>query len=127
MSSAGAAPYTVVYDGECSVCIRSVNTIRDLDRHGRFELVAYQSEGVTDRFPDISRQEFEESVQLIGPRGERRQGAAAVEKIFQLLPRARPLAWLFRIPFARPIARFVYRLFARHRGKFGCGDHCPVV
>ena len=125
--SGAAAPWTVVYDGECQVCIRSVNLLRDWDRHGRFEMVAYQSEGVPERFPEISQREFEESVQLIGPDRERWEGAAAVEKILELVPRGRPLRWLFRIPFARPIARRVYRLFARNRDRFGCGDHCPVV
>lgn len=127
MKPPGSAPWTVVYDGECSVCIRSVNFLRDHDRDARFELVAYQSEGVAARFPDISESEFRESVQLIGPDDERWEGADAVEKIFELVPRVRPLAWLFRIPLARPIARLAYRLFARHRGRFGCGDHCPIV
>lgn len=127
MTEAGSAPWTLVYDGQCRVCIGSVNKIRDWDRHGRFEMVAYQAEGVPERFPNISRQQFEESVQLIGPEGGRWEGPAAVEKIFELVPRARPFAWLFRIPLARPIARALYRLFARNRHRFGCGDHCPIV
>ncbi len=127
MTAVGAPPWTVVYDGQCTVCTRSVNLIRDRDRDGRFELVAYQSDGVPERFPEISRREFEESVQLIGPEGGRWEGAAAIEKILELLPRTRPLAWLFRLPLARPVARWAYRLFARNRGRFGCGDHCPVV
>jgi predicted DCC family thiol-disulfide oxidoreductase YuxK len=121
------APWTLVYDGECQVCIASVNRLRDWDRDGRFEMVAYQSEGVKERFPAISDREFEESVQLIGPEAGRWEGAEAVEKVFELVPRTRPLAWLFRIPFARPVARWAYRLFARNRGRFGCGDHCPIV
>lgn len=127
MIDAGKAPWTVVYDGECSVCIRSVNALRDHDRHARFELVAYQSEGVMERFPDIPEAEFREAVQLIGPNGRRWAGADAVEKIFQLVPAARPLAWIFRIPLLRPLARRAYRLFARNRSRFGCGDHCPIV
>lgn len=122
----GAAPWTLVYDGECRVCTRMVNVLRDRDRDGLFEMVAYQARGVPERFPDISGAEFRESVQLIGPDGRRWQGAAAIEQIFTLVPRARPLAWLFRIPFARPIARLAYRLFARNRHKLGCGDHCPI-
>ena len=127
MTHAGSAPWTVVYDGECTVCIRSVNALRDRDRDGLFELVAYQSEGVMDRFPNITEREFHESVQLIGPDGGRWHGADAVEKIFALLPGARPLAWIFKIPLVRPLARRAYRLFARNRARFGCGDHCPIV
>lgn len=126
-ADAGSAPWTLVYDGECRVCIRTVNVLRDRDRDGLFEMVAFQSAGVPERFPDITRAEFEESVQLIGPDGGRWEGADAIEQIFTLVPRARPLAWLFRIPLARPIARWAYRLFARNRHKLGCGDHCPIV
>lgn len=126
-AEAGSAPWTVVYDGECTVCTRTVNTLRDWDRDALFELVAYQTEGVPERFPSITRQQFEEAVQLVGPDGGRWEGAAAVEKIFELVPRLNPLAWLFRLPLARPIARRAYRLFSRHRGRFGCGDHCPIV
>lgn len=127
MTGTGSAPWTVIYDGECDVCIRSVNTLRDWDRYGRFEMIAYQSEGVTDRFPDITEREFHESVQLVGPDSGRWEGADAVEKILSLTPRARPISWLFRIPFARPVARVLYRLFSRNRSRFGCGDHCPIV
>lgn len=126
MTAAGDAPWVVVYDGECTVCTRTVNTLRDWDRDARFELVPYQAEGVPERFPDISAADFERSVQLIGPEG-RFQGAAAVEKILALVPRARPASWLFRIPLVRPIAEWFYRWFARHRRRFGCGDHCPIV
>ena len=125
MTGAGAAPYVVVYDGECGVCTRMVNVIRDRDRDGRFELVPHQAPGVMARFPAIPRADFEAAVQLIGPEGERWDGAGAVERILELLPRARLLAWLFRLPLARPMARRVYRWFARHRHRFGCGDHCP--
>lgn len=125
--SAGEASYVVVYDGACTVCLRTVNRIRDWDRDGRFELVPYQAEGVRERFPDISADEFDRSVQLIGPEGRRWSGAAAVERILALLPRTRALAWVFRIPGVRMLAEAAYRLFAKHRHRFGCGDHCPVL
>ena len=126
MTAAGDAPWVVVYDGTCTVCTRTVNRLREWDRDARFELVAYQSPGVRARFPEISEAEFERSVQLIGPDG-RYEGAAAVERILELVPRTRPASWLFRVPLVRPVAEAVYRWFARHRHRFGCGDHCPIV
>jgi predicted DCC family thiol-disulfide oxidoreductase YuxK len=121
------APWTVVYDGECALCVRSIEWVRDRDREGRFELVAYQSGGVMDRFPEIPPSDFETSVQLVGPDRRRWEGAAAVEKILELIPRTRPVSRLFRIPLVRPIARVIYRAFARNRDRFGCGDHCTPV
>lgn len=127
MSASAGGTWTVVYDGECRICTRSVNILRDWDRHARFELLAYQGTGVQQRFDTITADEFESSVQLIGPDGGRWEGADAVEKILELVPRTRLFAWLFRIPLVRPIARYAYRFIARHRRFFGCGDHCPVV
>lgn len=126
MTAAGDAPWVVVYDGECSVCTRTVNRIRDLDRDSRIELVPFQAAGVPERFPVLAREDFERSIQLVGP-DQRYEGAAAVERILSLLPGVSPLVWLFRIPLARPIAERIYRLFARNRHRFGCGEHCPIA
>lgn len=126
MSAAGDAPWVVVYDGTCAVCIRMVNRLRDRDRDARFEMIAYQNEGVRARFPEIPAGELERAVQLIGPEG-RFEGAAAVEKILQLLPSGRALGRVLRIPLVRPLAERLYRWFARNRHRFGCGEHCPIV
>lgn len=127
MTAEGDRPWVVVYDGTCAVCNRAVNAIRDRDRDARFELLPYQNQGVRRRFPDIPPGDFERAVQLIGADGVRWQGAAAIERILGILPRGRAIAWLFRLPLARPIADRAYRWFARHRHHMGCGAHCGVV
>jgi predicted DCC family thiol-disulfide oxidoreductase YuxK len=58
--------------------------------------------------------------------GKTWQGAAALEELLKVLPRGRSISWLFRIPFARPVAEKFYRLFARNRYRIGCGEHCSV-
>lgn len=127
MTAAGEGPWVVVYDGDCTVCNRAANAIRDRDRDARFELVPYQNEGVRARFPDIPPEDFEAAIQLIGEDGVRWQGAAALEKILRILPKGRRIAWLFRIPLIRPIAEVFYRWFARNRHRFRCGEHCEAV
>lgn len=76
------------------------------------------------RFPTIPAGAFSESIQLIGPDGTRWQGAAAMERVIDLMPRGRWLTWLFGLPLARPLAERFYRWFARNRHRLGCGDHC---
>jgi predicted DCC family thiol-disulfide oxidoreductase YuxK len=117
-------PYTVVYDGACNVCQRIVRRLNEWDRRGTFETIPSQAPGVHARFPWIPIQAYRESVQLIGPGGETWQGAAAIEKILDLLPKGRFVSWIFRIPFVRPLADRFYRWFARNRYKLGCGEHC---
>ncbi len=61
------ADYTVVYDGDCAVCLRFVDFVRRRDPAGAIELVAYQEEGVPERFSWIDPARFEEALQLVGP------------------------------------------------------------
>ena len=52
------------------------------------------------------------------------QGAAAIEKLLDVLPRGGWIAWVFDIPFVRKLADRLYRWVARNRYRLGCGDHC---
>lgn len=117
--------YTVIYDGDCAVCERIVNVLRRWDR-GRLHIVAYQTPGVPARYPWIPARAYEESLQLVGPRGETWQAGAAIEQLLKVLPRGRLLAWIFRIPLVRYIAERLYRWFARNRYRLGCADHCRL-
>ena len=115
---APAAPdarYTVVYDGECGICRRSIALLRDWDTHHRLEPVPFQARGLMDRYPGIDEREFRQAVQVIAPDGRRWSGADAVEKALERTPKGRRIACLFKLPFARPIARRVYRWVARNR------------
>lgn len=116
--------FTVVYDGDCRVCTRLANSLRKLDRERRLEVVRSQTPGLHARFPWIPVAAYADALQLVSPGGETWQGAVAVERILDLLPRGFLLSWLFKLPFARAIADRFYRWFARNRYRLGCGDHC---
>lgn len=119
-------PYTVVYDGTCGICARSMELLREWDRGGLLEIVPSQDPGVRRRFPEIPERAFQESWQVVGPDGERWEGAAALEEVLRVLPRGRWFSWVFRIPLVRPLAERLYRAFARNRHRLGCGEHCDV-
>jgi predicted DCC family thiol-disulfide oxidoreductase YuxK len=101
-------PYTCVYDGTCKVCTRLANALRKWDRDGRIEIVPSQAAGVTARFPWIPARAY----------------AAAIEELLNILPKGRLASWVFKIPFVRPLADRIYKWFARHRYRLGCGEHC---
>ena len=119
-------PYVIVYDGNCRVCGRIVRRLQKWDARGTLEIVPSQRAGVRERFPWLTARHFAESVQLIGPGGVTWQGAAAVERVIDLLPKGWLITWLFRIPFVRPLAERFYRWFARNRYHLGCGEHCTA-
>ncbi|HVT42961.1 MAG TPA: DUF393 domain-containing protein [Thermoanaerobaculia bacterium] len=117
-------PYTVVYDGLCRICTRSVRLLRRWDRGNILEIVPSQTPGVQARFPWIPPSAYREALQLIGPRGATWQGAEAAEQLIRILPRGRWIAWIFRIPGVSSIADLIYRWIARNRYALGCGEHC---
>jgi predicted DCC family thiol-disulfide oxidoreductase YuxK len=124
-ASAGLGrPYTVVYDGACRVCQRIVRALTRWDRDHQLELVPSQGPGVRARFPWIPERSYAESVQLIAADGQTWQGAAAVERIIDLMPKGWLISWVFSLPFVRPLAERLYRWFARYRYRLGCGKHC---
>ena len=110
-----AARATVVYDGQCGICRRSARILRRWDRDDRLELVPFQAGEVMDRFPMISEAQFREAVQVIAPDGRHWSGADAVEQALARTPNGRRVSWLFKLPFARPVARRIYRWVAEHR------------
>ena len=118
------AGYTLVYDGDCRVCNRSVKLLRQMDKRQEIEIVPSQATGVTARFPWIPSAAFADAIQLIGPGGQTWQGAAAIEQLLGVLPRGRWIAWMYKVPLVRTIADRLYRWFARNRYRFGCSDHC---
>jgi predicted DCC family thiol-disulfide oxidoreductase YuxK len=125
----GVAPslgraYTVVYDGDCRVCTRLANALRKWDRKGLLEVVSSQQPGVMARFPWIPPRAYVDALQLVAVDGTTWQGAVAIEQLLNVLPKGRLIAWIFRIPFVRPLADRFYRWFARNRYRLGCGAHC---
>lgn len=123
---AGPDRHVLIYDGDCRICRRSVEWVRSADRGDSLEILPYQAPVIAERFPRVPRGDMEAAMQLVSPAGERWQGARAVERILQLLPRWRVLAFFFRIPGVRVVARYVYGLVARNRRRLGCGNHCAV-
>ena len=117
-------PYAVVYDGDCTVCTRLARVLARWDTRATFDVVPSQAPGVAARFPWIPLRAYRESLQLVGEGGRTWQGAAAIERILDLLPRGRWIAGIFSLPFARPAAERFYRWFARNRFQLGCGAHC---
>jgi predicted DCC family thiol-disulfide oxidoreductase YuxK len=118
--------YLLVFDGQCEVCGRLVAAVRRWDRAGSLEILPYQDPDVARRFPHVPATAFRDAMQLLGPAGERWEGAAAIERMLEVLPAGRLLGWTFRVPVLGGLLDRGYRWFARNRYRFGCGAHCPT-
>jgi predicted DCC family thiol-disulfide oxidoreductase YuxK len=117
-------PYTVVWDGTCKTCRRLVGLLEKWDTGRQIEALPSQNTSVLSRFPWIPAEAYAEAVQLVGPGGQTWQGAAAIEKLLEILPHGAWLGWVFDLPYMGAALDRFYRWFARNRYRFGCGEHC---
>lgn len=116
----------VIYDGECAFCQRWANRWES-QIGDKVEVVA--SQDVNDRFPQISKEAYQKSVQFVECDGRVRSGADAVFRAMALGGIRRWPSWMYyNIPLAAWFSEGVYCLIARNREKLGCqveqGPHC---
>ena len=105
---------TLIYDGECGFCSRSMELVRRWDREHRLQYVPFQDEAAVARF-GVPLPARAAAMHLILPDGRVFAGADAAPEILRLLPGKHWLAAPFAVPGVRPIARRVYAWIARRR------------
>src|SRR2546425_10637375 len=121
MRADGTRP-TLIYDGECGFCQRSVDLLRRWDRERRIAFVPFQDRARVAAF-NIPLPALAAAMHLVLPPPDGRvlYGADAVPELLGLLPGKRWLAWGFRVPGVAPVARLLYAWFApRRRCRFPC-------
>jgi predicted DCC family thiol-disulfide oxidoreductase YuxK len=118
----------VIYDGDCPYCQAQVARLARWDGRGRLAFVSLHDPWVTDRFPDLSREQLMQQMYVVTHDGRRYAGAEGVRYLTRRLPRLWPLAPLLHIPFSLPIWQWIYRRIARRRyqrNRTGlCDDTC---
>ena len=116
---------TLIYDGECALCLRCVALLRWWDRSRRLAFVPYQDARAGELLPNTPHAALEQAMHLVAPGGVL-AGAAALPAMLRLLPGGRPLAGLVAMPGARWVADRLYRLVARNRRHLGCAPEDPA-
>src|SRR5436305_3374629 len=82
----------IIWDGECLFCRRWIERWREITR----DEVDYEtSQQSGDRFPQISREQFQRAVVLIEPDGTISSGAEAVVRSLRYRSSKRWLAWSY--------------------------------
>ena len=114
-TSAEPVRSVVVYDGECSFCLKQVGRMKRRDTAGVFEYVPRQSEGLMQRFPKLAEGDFNSGMRLANPDGSIDVGADAVYQIARRLSGWKLVAWLYRVPVLNWISRSGYGWIAKHR------------
>lgn len=108
----------MVYDGDCNFCKFWIRRWQRATA-GRVDYIASQDPQVAREFPELPRERFEGSVQLVETDGVVYSGAEAV---FRSLTYSRAWGWLLwiyqNVPGFKPVTESSYRFVARHREGF---------
>ena len=106
----------LLFDGDCGFCRFWVARWRAATR-GQVDFAPAQQEAA--RFPQIAKESWKRSVQLVTPKGEVYGGAEAVFRTLAYAPERRwMLGFYRRVPGAQFVSEAAYRLVERHRGFF---------
>lgn len=108
----------MIYDGDCNFCKFWVNRWQR-STGGRVDYMQSQEPLVAERFPELPRERFENSVQFIETDGRVYAGAEAVfRSLGYSWIRGWPL-WLYqKVPGVAALTEWGYRFVARHRTGF---------
>ncbi|HEX4638470.1 MAG TPA: lipase maturation factor family protein [Chthoniobacterales bacterium] len=103
----------LIWDGECHFCRRWIERWHEITG----DEVDYEtSQNVTDRFPEIGREQFQRSVVLIEPDGAVFSAAEAVFRSLRCRSSRRWLAWsYYHVPGFAPITEAFYKFVAANR------------
>lgn len=117
----------VLYDGTCGICAGNLKWLYRLDTRKKFDAMPYQTEGLTQLFPDVKPEECEKTMHLVFPDGRIYTGTDAFREVFLRMPRMFVVGLIMSIPPIPWILRKLYPLLARNRYKLGgtCELHVP--
>ena len=109
------AEYFLIYDDTCSICRKSIETVKKFDKRGLIALVELSRPKLPDNLPLPSHEAISKQLHLYSREGELWVGADAVAHLALMFGPSKALRCILKLPGIRPLARRLYRLVARNR------------
>jgi predicted DCC family thiol-disulfide oxidoreductase YuxK len=108
----------MVFDGDCNFCSLWIRRWRQITGDA-VDYLPFQDPQIATRFPEIPQEQFEKSVQFIGPDGTVYSGADAVFRALAKNPRWQwPLRFYEKSPVLAKFTERAYQFVAGHRTGF---------
>ena len=108
---------TLIYDGECSFCVRCVEWLKRITKD-QVECLSFQS--LRERFPEIFIKDCERSIYWIDLKENLFEGAEAIFRTLACVTGKTWLLWIYeKIPGFALIAACVCQIVSKNRKLFG--------
>ncbi len=116
--------FTVLYDGGCPLCRRTVRALAGLDWFGRLSFSDATDDALRERLaPGLSREDALASMYVLDERGSRTAGFDGYLQLSQGLPILWVPRWIGLLPPAGWLGRRIYGMVAARRARQGtCSD-----
>ena len=122
---------TVLYDGDCPMCVFQMKALSWLDWRGALALVPLTDPRAQQLAPQLTREDLLEAIHCVTPEGGVYRGARAIRFVGMRLPLLVPVALILWLPGVILLAEIIYRWVSRHRQLFsrlfGCKDACALL
>ena len=105
----------VIFDGQCTLCVRSMRLLFFFDWFRRFVCLDFRQERVRMLIRCVSAEQFEEQMVLITSLGEKKFGFEAWRYIVRRLPLFFIPAHLLYLPIVSQLGDRLYKMIARNR------------
>lgn len=107
----------VLYDGDCSGCLRLVFSLLSLDHLHRLHVVDYRDDAHRREIaPDLPLKKLQHTLMIRLPSGKLKEGFAAIEALCHHLPTLWILVPFFFLPGFRGLLHFLLRSFIDQSG-----------
>jgi predicted DCC family thiol-disulfide oxidoreductase YuxK len=116
-TAAETEPKTLIYDGECRLCVTAKEGIERLGCDPGVRFVPYQSQEAATRLGAEYKPGLPDVAFLVDQEGRISRGLDAFLPLLPGLPGGRVLHAVMQFPPLRPVAYLAYRLVARYRYK----------
>ena len=109
---------SILYDGRCGLCTRTMHFLRRLDWLHALETIDYHDDGERNRVaPELPFEQLNRALHIKLPDGSTRTGFSAFRRLAWRIPLLLPLAPFLYLPGAKIIGDKVYEEISARRKK----------
>lgn len=117
----------LIFDQDCQLCVRFKKGLDFIDRDEKIVKVPLQEDWIYEKFPQLNRNECEETIHLLDLDGSVLKGPKAIEFLISFYPGVKKFSWLVESESGKKAVDYFYNKVNELRDKAkrdckGCGN-----